>query len=96
MILIFEISDFVSESCQTKTAHRVPEIHFYNDNLFFFAAKEELNQQFDGIEENIYYKHKDDAYEKGLINLLFVFNLQLLFELLIIQYFVKILMKFRE
>ena len=94
--MTFEVFDFVPESYQKKTVQLVPEIHFYNDNLSFFAAKEEITKHFDRNERNIYSKHKDDAHEKEFIDLLYVFNRQFLIELYIIQYFVKILTKFRR
>ena len=42
--------------------------------FIFFAAKEEITKQFDGIEGNIYFKLKDDANEKEFRVLFYVFN----------------------
>ena len=67
--LDLKISGFVPESCQTTTTHRVTEIHFGNDYIFFFSIKEKITQHFNGIEENIYFKQKDNVYEKEFIEL---------------------------
>ena len=49
-----------------------------------------MAKHFNGVEGIIYFKHKDDAQKKEFIKLYYGFNRQLLVELQLIQYFLKI------
>ena len=58
---------------------------------FLLCCKRENIKHFNGVEGNIYFKHKDDAHEKEFTDLLYVFNRQLPIKLEKIHDFFKIL-----